>query len=102
MGGATNLCLCDQTTQKLERHELIKMHSASPQLPHTFTPLRVLPLVFFHPSLSSDTDAGSSLMSERWRSVARGHGSHVLLMAESPVSTRQKDGGNELKLLLFK
>lgn len=29
-GGGENLCLHGQTTQKLERHRLIKMHSAPP------------------------------------------------------------------------
>lgn len=32
-GGGENLCVCGQTTQKLERHRLIKMHSAPPRLP---------------------------------------------------------------------
>lgn len=38
-----NLCPCDQTTQKLERHKLIKMHSASPRQPLTFSPLCFIP-----------------------------------------------------------
>lgn len=42
-GGGENLCPCDQTTQKLERHKLIKMHSASPRQPLTFSPLCFIP-----------------------------------------------------------
>lgn len=41
-----NLCPCDQTTQKLERHKLIKMHSASPRQPLTFSPLCFIPSFF--------------------------------------------------------
>lgn len=41
--GGENLCPCDQTTQKLERHKLIKMHSASPRQPLTFSPLCFIP-----------------------------------------------------------
>lgn len=43
VGRGENLCPCDQTTQKLERHKLIKMHSASPRQPLTFSPLCFIP-----------------------------------------------------------
>lgn len=57
-GGGENLCLCDQTTQKLERHKLIKMHSVPP--PHTGYPSLIplslsliLPFLTLPPSITS-------------------------------------------------
>lgn len=43
VGVGENLCLCGQTTQKLERHKLIKMHSTPPRLPLSFSPFCFFP-----------------------------------------------------------
>lgn len=61
-GGEQNLCLCGQMTQKLERHRLIKMHSAphpplASQLPLGLTPLCFFPSSSLSPSLCSAKQA---------------------------------------------
>lgn len=64
-GGGENLCPCGQTTQKLERYKLIKMHSVPPSYPRSY-PSLFLSLVLVLTLLPSITalEAGGSQLSD--------------------------------------
>lgn len=77
--GGENLCLCGQTTQKLERHRLIKMHSVlHPAAPHpltTSTTLTSTPLCCFPSSSLSHFTSPPSLHSLPLMQAVEGHSS---------------------------